>query len=270
MYTKYWKLLEAPFENQADPRFAYLSDQHREGLARLLYLVRGRKQGGVLTGPYGVGKSMILELVGQSQQSEDPGASRFIRFDIPPGGVVAFGRRLLKALGDQRPDVDSAVALERLEDMQGRHTVVAIDEAQLIDDPEVFRFLQRLTNLRRSSDNGNTTEPAFTLLLAGHVDLIKALEGEPSLRQRLSLVWNLDPLDEHQTAEYVRRRIEVAGGNGVFFDDGAIREVHRISGGLPRRINNLCDLSLMMGCAVGAARIERDMVLQAAQDGLAS
>ncbi len=268
MYTSYWHLQEAPFENLTDPRFVYLSDQHREGLARLLYLVRGRKLGGVLTGPYGVGKSMILELVGQGQSSGDPKASKFVRFDTPPGGNQAFVRQFLRALGDSQPVGEASVALERLDSMLSGHVVLAVDEAQLISDPETYQFLHLLTNLRRPSADGDGLQPAFTLLLAGHSDLLKELENEQSLRQRLQLVWNLEPLTEMQTAEYVRRRLQVAGGNGVMFNDDAIREVHRVSSGLPRLINNICDLSLMTGCAVGAARIERAMVQQAVADGL--
>ncbi len=86
----------------------------------------------------------------------------------------------------------------------------------------------------------------------------------------LSLVWDLEPLNEKQTGEYVRRRLEVAGGKVVLFDDDAIREVYSASGGLPRMINNICDITLMIGCAANASRIDRPMVLQAVEDGIAA
>ncbi len=278
MYTAYWHLSEFPFENMTDTRFAYLSDQHREGLARLLYLVRGRKLGGVLTGPYGVGKSMILELIGHSLQTSDPDTSRFVKFDTPPGGTSAFVRRMFQAMGDPRPPNEASDALQRLDAMvssegttdieSARHTVLAVDEAHLIRDPATYDFLQLLTNFRLADRDKDVPKAMFTLLLAGHDDLLQSLETQPALRQRLQLLWKLDTLDARQTAEYVQRRIQAAGGHDLMFDDEAIREIHRASRGLPRLINNICDLSLMMGCASGATQIQRDIVRQAVEDGV--
>lgn len=272
MYTSYWHLKEYPFENLADTRFAYLSDQHREAVARMLYLVRGRKLGGVLTGPFGVGKSMILELIGQSQPAPGQEAWRFVKFDAPPGGAPGFVRRLLVALG-QQPCSDPAEALQWMDamaadDATNRHTVIAIDEAQLIREEAVFNLLHLLTNIRCPSRNGQPAQPMFTLLMAGHSRVLDALAEQPSLRQRLQLIWKLDPLNERQTAEYVQQRIVAAGGANVMFEDDAIGEIHRASGGLPRLINNVCDIALMMGCASAATRISRDIVLQAVQDGI--
>ncbi len=182
MYTHYWHLQEAPFENLADPRFAYLSDQHREGLARLLYIARGQKQGGVLTGPYGVGKSMILEMVGNSLNPRESNPSRFVHFDAPPGGTTEFVRRTMHAMNDDSNVRDVTEALERLDVVAGQHVVLAVDEAQLIEDQGIYRFLHLITNLRRYSDTG--MKPAFTLLLAGHRDAFKGLSNAPALRQR--------------------------------------------------------------------------------------
>ena len=268
MYINYWRLKEAPFENLADQRFAYLSDQHREGLARLLYLVRGQKKGGVLTGTYGVGKSMILEMVGNEMNPRESNSSRFVHFDSPPGGTTAFVRRVMHAMNDDSDVDDITHALDRLNVMAGQHTVLAVDEAQLIEDPGIYHFLSLITNLRRYSDTG--MKSAFTLLLAGHEEVLKGISREPALRRRLSLVWRLAPFDEQQTGEYVRRRLEVAGGKGILFDDDAIREVYRASGGIPRMINNICDITLMIGCAANASRIEHTMVLQAVEDNTAS
>ncbi len=268
MYTNYWHLQEEPFENLADPRFAYLSDQHREGLARLLYVARGQKQGAVLTGPYGVGKSMILEMVGNGLNPRESNSSRFVHFDTPPGGTTAFVRRLMRAMKDDSDVRDVAEALDRLNVMAGQHIILAVDEAQLIEEPGIYRFLHLMSNLRRYTDTG--MKSAFTLLLAGHREALKGLSNEPALRQRLSLVWNLVPLNEQQTGEYIRHRLEVAGGTGVLFDDEAIREVYQASGGLPRMINSICDITLMIGYAANASRIDRKMVTQAVEDSFAS
>jgi general secretion pathway protein A len=267
MYTSYWGLREEPFQNLNDLRYAYLSEQHSEGLARLLYLARGRKQGGVLTGPYGVGKSMILELLGQ--KIREAGQSRFVRIDAPPGGSAAFVRHLLWALGYDRASPDPAEALQLLgapcapSADTPAHTVIAVDEAQMIHDHSTYEFLHLLTNLRATAASGASGFPAFTLLLCGHGELMNALFREQSLCQRLSLVWKLEPLDERQTGEYIHYRMRIAGATREVFEPEAIVAVHATARGLPRLINNICDLALMIGSVMQAPSITREIVNQA-------
>ncbi len=270
MYTSFWNLREEPFQNLNDPRFAYLSDQHSEGLARLLYVVRGRKLGGVLAGPYGVGKSMILELLGKNIR--EAGQSKFVRMDTPPSGMAAFVRHLLWALGYDRVASDPAEALQLLgapcDPSSGApiHTVIAVDEAQMIREHSTYEFLHLLTNLRVSNPGGGSDFPTFTLLLCGHNDLLDALSHEQSLCQRIQLVWKLNPLNERQTGEYIRHRMHVAGASREAFDPDAIKTIHVVSQGLPRLVNNLCDLSLMIGAALQASFITPEIVSEAVME----
>lgn len=267
MYLSHWNLREEPFQNVADPRFAYLSDQHQEGLARLIYVVQGRKLGGVLVGPYGVGKSMVLELL--ARQIESVGTSRMVRMDVPPGGVDTLARQIGRALIPSATFADVASLLDAVHELVNSnrppftHTVLAIDEAQLIRDSASLDLLHLLTNIRIPSTAGRPDSAAFTIILAGHEQLASSLAREPALRQRLAMIWHLAPLNERQVIEYVELRMRAAGGDMWVFDEDALREVAMASGGIPRLINNICDIALMMGYVMKATKVTRQIMLQA-------
>lgn len=267
MYISYWNLRENPFQNVADTRFAYLSNQHREGLSRLLYLVDGRKLGGVLVGPYGVGKSMILEMVAEKVRAK--GASQFLHIDATPVGAVGVAQQLLAFLSyNERVSnlADAMMALQMLlssDQQRLRHLVLAIDEAQLLREPQAFEFLHLLTNLRSIRKDGSHGDAAVTLILAGHTDLLKRISTEPSFCQRMQLAWELEPLSESQTIEYVHHRMRAAGGDIWAFEEDALRELQHASRGLPRQINNICDIALLLGCAGQIPKVGRELMMQA-------
>lgn len=270
MYTDYWNLRENPFQNVADPRFAYLSSQHREGLARLVYLIEGRKLGGVLVGPYGVGKSMILEMI--SEKVRENNSSHFFQVDATPVGSLGVAQQILNYLGKRERVADVASAMLALQcaltedDNRSTHLVLAIDEAQFLREPQAFEFLHLLTNLRCPRRGNSLGENAITLILSGHLDLIRMIHGEISFCQRMQLLWELKPLTEDQTIEYVHHRMRTAGGDLWAFEDAALREIHQATEGLPRQINNLCDVALLLGCAAHAPKVGRELVLQAHEE----
>lgn len=268
-YVSYWNLTESPFQNIADTRFAYLSDQHHEGLARLMYLVSNHKLGGVLTGPYGVGKSMVLQLLAEHVHRE--GASRFIVMDYLPGPVSVLARQVLSLLGfkpaaESLQDAMEAIRVLREEQASLKHTVIAIDEAQMIAEPGVYHFLHLLTNVSLHNRSGRPVTPAFTLILSGYTDLTRLIAEDESLCQRLQMVWSLEPLNEPQTVEYIQHRMRTAGGDIWAFEEAALRSAHAGSGGIPRVINNVCDVALMLGCAAGVRQVGADLMNQAIRE----
>lgn len=270
MYVRYWNLREKPFQNVTDIRFAYLAEQHQEGLARLLYLAKNQKTGGVLIGPYGVGKSMILEML--AREIRGGSQSKYLGISMMPGETISLVRCLLKFMEYDVQLSDLTRALEALQDAMRNpktgfaHIVLAIDEAQLIAEKATWQFLHLLTNITASSRNEPPLRPAFTLILCGHTDLTHALKSYPALSQRMQLVWKLNPLTENQTIEYIQHRIRSAGGDIWVFADDAMREIHRASNGLPRVINNICDTALMLGCAGKLQKITKEIAQQAVAD----
>lgn len=267
MYLAHWNLREEPFQNVPDPRFAYLSEQHQEGLARLIYVAEGRRLGGVLVGPYGVGKSMVLELLAHNAAAM--AGTRLMRVDVPPGGGDALARQIGRALFPQLKLTDMASALDAMRDMAESskpspgHVVLALDEAQLIRDRASFDFLHLLTNIRVPYAADRKEHSAFTLILVGHDDLSQTLEKEEALRQRLAMVWRLEPLSAKQVVEYVELRIRAAGGDLWMFEEDALEAVAAASGGIPRVINNICDVALMTGFVIKAPKITRQIMAQA-------
>lgn len=272
MYNSYWNLREQPFQNVTDPRFVYLSDQHHEGLARLIYLATSYKLGGVLTGPYGVGKSMILEILSQKIKSD--GLSRYLCVEMLPGESLGLARQLLSFIGQPQdiPDMTAVVEIVRTicHDPKAafQHTVLAIDEAHLIQDDTTYKFLHMLTNINVLDRDKTPVHSAFTMILSGHMDLASHLTPFESLCQRLQLIWNLEPLTESQAVEYIQHRIRKAGGDIWMFEEAALQTIYQASFGLPRLINNLCDVALMLGCAAHASKIGNDLVQQAIQEVL--
>jgi general secretion pathway protein A len=267
MHFQYWGLRERPFQNSTDTRFAYLSDQHREGLARLLYLVEEQKLGGTLSGPYGVGKSMVMEMLAEKVRNR-PG-TLYIQLDAPPVNTLAFAKQFLARLGHRQPIDDLAAALDIIQALFAednpatRHLVLTIDEAQMLREDASFEFLHLLSNIRVRHRDGTPVDTAITILLAGHHDLLQHMAAEPSLSQRFQFNWRLEPLNDRQVVEYVQHRIRAAGGDIWIFEESALREVYEASQGLPRLINNMCDTAMLIGCAMHASRISGEIMHQA-------
>lgn len=270
MYLDFWNLREHPFQNVEDARFAYLSDQHHEGLARLIYLVENHRLGGVLTGPYGVGKTMVLELLGQQLRNRQD--THFTRIDYHPSSTRALARYIFSAMGyedevlnDVSEPMD-AIRLLQKNRVDLRHNTLVIDEAQAIRDLEVHHFLHLLMNITLVDDEQRAVGSAFTIILSGYSDMTELLAQDESLCQRLQMLWQLEPLSPQQVAEYVQHRMRVAGGDIQIFEEAAIEELARQSEGLPRQINNVCDIALMLGYAANIHRVDVALMQQAATD----
>lgn len=268
MYLNHWNLREQPFQNVVDPRFAYLPEPQQEALARLVYVVQNRKLGTVLTGAYGVGKTMLLELL--ARHAETMASSRLVQFDAPPDGAAGLARCVLETLESGRTaDATPAVALDILRSILNNpkanptHTTLAIDEAQDLRDRESFEFLHRLTNFRLPTGPDRPACPAFTVVLCGLPELNTRLAAHHAFRQRLTMGWNLDPLTPEQTLEYVAFRMRAAGGDSWVFEEGPLAEVARVAGGIPRLVNNICDAALMLGFAQHATRLNTTIIHQA-------
>lgn len=267
MYINYWNLNEKPFQNSPSRKFAFYSEQHREGLARLVYLVENRKLGGVMAGPYGSGKSMILELLDREIRNKTE--ARFVRVDASLGGPLPLVRQILRRLGYAEIVADVSQALQILEDLcsddraKFSHLALAIDEAQFLRQPETIEFLHLLTNVRTMNRDGEYGDNAVTLILSGHEEVVKRVLQDGSLRQRLQLVWRLSPLTLQQTMEYVHFRIRAAGGDIWIFKEEVFSALHEASGGLPRLINNICDLALVLGCSTRSSKITSELMEQA-------
>ncbi len=265
MYRKYFGLKEPSFSIAPDPHYLFLSEQHKEALAHLLY--GAGEHGGfvLLTGEVGTGKTTVC---------------RAFLEQLPAGVDVALivnpaltADELLRAICDEfRVPVPAAEhsikrLVDRLNDYllaahaAGRRPVLIIDEAQNLR-PKVMEQVRLLTNLE------TTKAKLLQIFLIGQPELRRMLERESlrQLNQRITARFHLRPLGAAATARYVRHRVAVAGVDRPLFTAGALRRIHQVSGGVPRVINILCDRALLGACVTRANQVTAGVVARAARE----
>ncbi|MBI4536567.1 MAG: AAA family ATPase [candidate division NC10 bacterium] len=257
MYESHWGLTKPPFQNVPDPNFFFLSDQHREGLARLLYTVRHNKGAALLIGDVGCGKTtlsraLIVQLaeekfdIGLITNPSLPRNDFLEEIDLQLGIIPASTSKvaLLRALNER--------LLRNLDD--GKDTVLIVDEAHAIHDPEVFEELRMLLNFQLNE------RFLMTLILMAQPEIKDTISRIRQLDQRIAIRYVLRPLDRRETARYIAFRLERAGATRPFFTEEALTIVWEKSQGVPRSINTLCDLCLLDGCTTGAQTVDVAMV----------
>ncbi len=143
---------------------------------------------------------------------------------------------------------------------QGAHAVVVIDEAQLVDGSRAFEALRLLLNFE------TPTGPALTLLLVGQTSLVPMLERMPQLEERLAVKCLLRPLDMEETFAYVQHRLALAGSERTIFNPAATEALHKLAHGIPRQINRLGDLALLVGFAEEQSTIGPDQIATVTRD----
>jgi general secretion pathway protein A len=266
MYIEYWRFKEKPFENAAGTRYAYLAAQHKEGLARLLYVAKERKAGAILTGGCGTGKTMVRRVL--LDRLGEVGNFVVAMVDNPLGEP----RELIQDIYDQivgKPTAFSTfgAAMRELRaalqarQSRGFHNIVMIEEAHLLNDSRRLEQIRLVTNLQ-----GDADAALVSVLLFGQMELVPLLKTCPSLLQRMPCRWSLAPLTRDQTRAYIDHRLSVAGGNAWVFEDPAVEAIHEFTGGVPREINNVCDIALYVGMTSDAVRVDAGIVRDVLND----
>ncbi len=266
MYENYWGLKEKPFQNTPNPRFLYYSPQHEEALARILYAVREGVGAATLTGVFGCGKTVLGQaLINDLAGKEGSGKYKIAFITNPQLEYVELLRaivRNLKAieLPIKKTELSADYLLEVLNNIlvnnmrDGRETVIIIDEAHVIKDEKIFEELRLLLNFQLQD------RFLLTLLLFGQPELAQRIEDNKQLEQRIAIKCHLDSLNLENTANYIVYRLKVAQRTEPIFTDGAIKLIYDNSGGIPRRINRLCELCLLAGFAKQAKVVDKNIV----------
>ena len=266
MYAAHFGIEGRPFSIAPDPRFLYLSDRHREALAHLLF---GLNEGGFvqLTGEVGTGKTTLCRaLLEQIPERVDVALLLNPRLD-----ALELVAAICDELGVAEPE-DPRSLRQRVDALnrhllrthaEGRRTVVIIDEAQNLD-PGVLEQVRLLTNLETAE------EKLLQIILIGQPEL-RTLLACPELRQlaqRITARYHLEPLDAEETRGYVRHRLRVAGCTRPLFSRPALARIHRLTGGIPRLINILCDRALLGAYVEDADRVGLRILSRAAREVL--
>ncbi len=265
MYPKYFGLKEASFSITPDPQYLFLSGQHREALAHLLY--GAGVSGGfvLLTGEVGTGKTTVCRaFLEQLPLDVD------VALVLNPALTAV---ELLHAICDEfgldvpAPEQSAKVLVDRLNRFlldahaRGRRPVLIIDEAQNLR-PKVMEQIRLLTNLETPK------QKLLQIFLIGQPEL-RGVLASPDLRQlnqRITARFHLKPLGVNETAAYIDHRIAVAGVDRPLFTAAALRRVHRYSGGVPRLINLLCDRALLGAAVSRRMQVTPAIVNQAARE----
>ena len=265
IYGDFFGLNENPFAITPDPRYLYMSPRHRDALAHLVFAV---KQGGgfvQLTGEVGTGKTTLTRAV-LSQLPSNVTAAIILN---PRQSSVEFVQSICDEL--RVPNTAGVGSIKALTDAlntflldahaQGRRTVILIDEAQDLE-VKVLEQIRLLTNLETAK------EKLLQIVLVGQPELRLLLDRSDlrQLAQRITARYHLLPLSADETAEMVKFRLAVAGHMQPLFTSTALRLVHRVSKGVPRLINVICDRALLGAYAETRRVIDRRIVLRAASE----
>ena len=269
MYVPFFGLKQKPFSIAPDPRYLFMSERHREALAHLLYGVQGGGGFVLLTGEIGAGKTTVCRCF----LEQIPARCNVAYIFNPKLSALELLITVCHEFGIKFPALTEAGTAPTVKDhvdglneyllrthAVGQNNVLIIDEAQNLSS-DVLEQLRLLTNLETSE------RKLLQIVLIGQPEL-RAMLARPELEQlaqRVIARYHLDALSEKETAQYIAHRLAVAGLKAALpFDSAALRRIHQLTRGVPRRINLLCDRALLGAYASGKPRVDRTIVDKAA------
>ena len=261
MYAEYWQLESLPFEEAAPPRFFFGSGTHKQASVRVVSAITTRKGIALVTGDYGMGKSMLCRVV---MDMLAPNAFKTAYLPNPRLDGLDLTREIAYQLGgDIDKDFSKCDVLRAFQSLlerhraAGRHCSAIIDEAQLLTDVPVLEDLRLLLNYQIEG------QLLLTLVLVGQDQLNEILRPMPQITQRIGQRVSITPLEKGEVREYVGFRLRVAGGSLDLFEESAIAEIEELSRGRPREINALCDMSLLRASLLRRERVTLADVVEA-------
>lgn len=263
MYTSFYNLHSKPFQISSDPAFMWFGEKHKEALATLKYGILDNKGFLLLTGDVGTGKTSLINSLIESLSEDiifasvpDPSLEKmdFLNFIALSFGMdreftakgtflVHFKRFLMDAHANKKK------------------VLLIIDESQLLTQ-EMLEEIRLLSNIEK------TNAKLINIFFVGQNEFNEFLNQQQNraVRQRLTLNYNIDPLTPDETSEYIKHRLKVAGTTQTIFDSAAVQEIFMYSGGFPRRINIICDHSLLSGYVKEKKEIDRHIVRECAKE----
>jgi general secretion pathway protein A len=265
MYLDFYGFREKPFNLTPDPRFVFLSKNHREAFAHLLYGIENRTGFIALTGEVGLGKTTVLRsLLSQLDPNHYRTALIFNPCLSPPELLQNINREFgISARSSNSGDLlDALNAFLLQQNAEGRTVVLAIDEVQDLET-QVLEQIRLISNLETDK------EKLIQIVLSGQPEFVRILKKKEirQLSQRITVRYHLKPMDFEDTVHYIDHRLEVAGGRGgVIFSTPALKKIYSYSRGVPRLINTACDRALLAGYTRDRTRISYQIAAAGIRD----
>ncbi len=266
MYLAFFGIAEKPFAITPDPRYLYLGRHHADALAHLVYGINDAGGFIQLTGEVGTGKTTTI----RSLLARAPKNAEIALVINPRLSPMDFLQTICEELGVGVSDKAVESAKELIDQLNhyllrahaaGRRVVLIVDEAQNLS-VEVLEQVRLLTNLETDS------QKLLQIILIGQPELRELLARNDlrQLAQRVTARFHLQPLGREETVAYVRHRLRIAGATSEIFSRAALREVHRLSGGVPRVINIICDRALLGAYTEDHHHVSSALVRRAASE----
>ncbi len=255
MYQSHWGLEESPFRGLLDPTVFYQSPTHEEALARLQFLSDQRRRLGLLVGPSGSGKSLLLEVFAAQLRRTGRPVAKLSLLGLEPAEVLWL---LAAGWGLSLDAAQPLIAIwrrvsDRLIEYRYQHlgAVVLLDDVDQAD-AQVLRHVARLARFDPSF------ETRLTIVLAGRNEEISSF-GAPLL-DLVDLRIEVEPWEAVDTQEFLNLRLGQAGRHSPVFAEAAVARLHQLSRGIPRRVSRLAELALLAGAGQQLQQIDADVV----------
>ncbi len=263
MYTQHWKLSCRPFENRCDAAFYYPAELHQAAVLKLHYTIENRRSAALLCGPTGIGKTFLIQALRKQLGPAFRDVTNLVFPALEPSQWLCYFVDALDA-AQSGSSTNTSSALTRFEKIllgqieAKKHPTIIVDEAHLLEQYNLLEPLRLLLNVAADRAPG---EAAWTLVLVGQEVAMAQVERYPALDERLAVKCMVGRMRPEETLSYIQHRLRVAGGDASqIFQSDALEAIECLSQGLPRRINRLCDLALMIGYAEEMPRINAEVI----------
>jgi general secretion pathway protein A len=246
MYEPYWQLDCRPFEDTSDARFQFATPSQRGALLKLRYALDNRRGAALLAGESGLGKSYVAQLLLKQLGDAFSPRVHLVFPQMPADQLLTY---LADKLTGQNTPLTATIeqSVRRIEAClrdhakAGRHPIIVIDEAHLLAGSQTLETIRLLMNFQHEG------QALASYLLVGQTGLALAVQRLPQLDERMAVKCLLARLSREETGGYLQHRLAAAGSKRTIFDSSAVGTIFELTHGIPRRINRLCDLALLVG-----------------------
>jgi len=265
MYEDYYRFSAKPFQLNPDPRFFFGSKGHRRAMAYLDYGLSLGEGFIVITGEVGAGKTTLVRNLFKKLEGENMVAAQLVSTQLDADDTL---RMVAGAFGVDHEGATKATLLKRIEDFlqsclrQNKRVLLVVDEAQNLA-PRAVEELRMLSNFQ-SADR-----PLLQSFLLGQPEFRRTLQsdGMQQLRQRVIASYHLGPIDAAETQAYIQHRLDLVGWQGdPDFTAEAFQLIYTYTGGIPRKINTLCDRLMLLGFLAEKHTLDKEAVQEVITD----